>query len=125
MKKLILVLTIALTLGTCALLHAAGIEVPEGDPFQGILSLIQNYSGVTNGFVAAAIAVIVQLLRRFLPTGDLKQGLVVSLGVVWGLFELLASGVSTGDALVATLVTAGGAVAIYEFVIKRLFKKEG
>ena len=125
MKNLLLVLTLGLVLGTCAVLRAAGLEVPPGDPLQSLLALIMNWKASTPIVIGIGlISVIVQSLKAFLPSSAVRKAVVVALGVAYALLQAVIGGIGWMEAAVMILLTSGGAVALYEWVIKPLLGKK-
>ncbi len=124
MKKLIVLLSVGLGLGTCALLRAEGLDVPVVEPLGALLALITSFSAMSPIAIASAVIVIlVQLMNKFLTTSVAKKGAVVALGVVYALVQKVMGGMGWLDAAALVMLTSGGAVAIYEFVIKPLLPK--
>ncbi len=120
MKRLILS---ALLLPTLA--FSEGIIPPEVDPLATILALFQNWAAMSPLVLGSTlIALTVQLLKMFVGDFEYKRIVIAGLGVVYGVITALLGGYSVFDALVAALITSGGAVAMYE-AIKPLLPKVG
>ena len=120
--KLFALFSIMLITAVC---FAVELEVPEGDPLAKLLELITNWKTLTPiGIGSGAIVVVVQLLRKFLPTSNIRRALVVVLGVACAVFQGLLNGMGALDMIVMVLLTSGGAVLIYEAAIKPFLKKE-
>jgi len=117
---------VTLVVFSSVVLIAAGIEAPEGDPLASLLALITNWKASTPVVLGSAVvAFVVQAARKFLPSGAVRKGLVVVGGVVWAVFQsMINDGMGWLDGAIMVLLTMGGAVAIYEWVIKPLTKKE-
>lgn len=114
--KAFAVLTIMLV---ATVLLAEGIDVPEGDPLQALLGLITSWSAMSPIMIGSAIVtIVVQSVRKFLPSSKARKAVVVLGGVVWAVLQALINGLGLVEALVMVLLTMGGAVAIYEWVIK-------
>lgn len=122
MKKFLIFVPMLLV---TALVWAADLEVPEGDPTQSLLALILSWKSLGGvGIASGLISVVVQSLRKFLPSSGVKKAVVVTLGVVYAVLQMVLGGGGIMDALVTVLLTSGGAVAIYEWAIKPLFPKQ-
>lgn len=120
--------TYLLVLGALVLtsvVWAVDLEVPEGDPLATLLHLFMNIKAMAPLSIAMGLIVgVVQSLKKFLPSSAAKKGAVVFLGVVHAVLQAIFGGLSVADAVVLVLLTSGGAVAIYEWVVKPLLKKE-
>ena len=119
--KLFALFSIMLITAVC---FAVELEVPEGDPLAKLLELITNWKTLTPIAIGSGAVVVVQLLRKFLPTSNIRRALVVVLGVAWAVFQGLLNGMGALDMIVMVLLTSGGAVLIYEAAIKPFLKKE-
>lgn len=99
------------------------IQTPDGQPTQSILELVLNWKTLTPFAIGAAIIVIaVQVLKHYVPEFEYKRLAVTVLGIAYGTILALQQGLSIGAALVASLLTSGGAVALYE-ALKPAIKK--
>ena len=108
-----------------AICFAADLEVPEGDPLAALLDLITNWKALSPiGLGSGIIVVVVQSLRKFLPSSNIRRAIVVVLGVVWAVLQGLLNGMGALDMIVMVLLTSGGAVLIYEAAIKPFLKKD-
>jgi hypothetical protein len=98
-------------------LTAFATDVPDADLFGEILKLL-NLKNL--GVVGAGLSIIViamQVLKKFLGDFPYKRVVVVVLGVAYGVFQSLAGGLGVVEALVAVLVSAGGAMKIYDAIV--------
>jgi len=116
-------LSFGLVLGVSMIARAAGLEVPEGDPLAALLNLVLNFKAMGPVAIGSlATTIIVQSLRKFLPSSIARKGAVVGLGVLYAVLQSIIGGLGILDALVLVLLTSGGAVALYEWVIKPIIK---
>lgn len=95
------------------------LTVPEGDPLAALLNLILNFKAMSPLVIGSAVVtILVQSLKKFLPSGNVVRAVVTGLSVIWAVLQSLIGGLSILDASVMVFLTMGGAVAIYEFAIK-------
>jgi hypothetical protein len=99
------------------------IVTPDGDPLQSLLALFMNWKAMGPLAIGSAfIVAAVQALKKLFPEFPYKRGIVTVLGVAYGVLTAVTQGMGLGAALIAALLTSGGAVAIYE-ALKPLFSK--
>lgn len=97
------------------------LTVPEGDPLAGFIQLFLNFKTLSPLAIGSSIVIIiVQALKKFMPTTNLTRGLAVGLSVAYGIFQAMISGLGFMQALVLVMFTLGGATLVYEYVIKPL-----
>lgn len=117
MKKLSLFLMVV------PVLAFADLVIPDGDPFALLLNLFMNYKAMAPLAIGASLVVIVvQLLKKSIGDFPYKLAVVAVLSVVYSVLMSLAGGVSLVQALVAALITGGGAIAIYEAIVNPVSK---
>jgi hypothetical protein len=119
MKKLFAFLLLLITSLTLFALSALADlpSVPDGDPLSLALNLAMNFK--TMGPLALGIAgvtIVMQVLKKFVGDFKYKRVVVAGLSVGYAVLLSVTSGLSWLQALIAALVTGGGAVAIYEAI---------
>jgi len=105
--------------------------VPLQTVFEAIATLVKNWKGMSGiGIAAAILTLLVQILKTELLGGllakaspFLKRLLITVLGQFAGIVIAVNGGLGWIEAVVAGLLTSGGAVAIYE-AIKPFFSKK-
>ena len=96
---------------------AEGIVPPDGDPLATLLQMLMNWQALSPLAIGASVIVIVmQVMKKYVGDFNFKRLLVTLLGVVWGVVTARMNGLGLLEALVAALITSGGAVALYEAV---------
>lgn len=106
------------------------VEVPEVDPAKAIVELVTNWKTMSPVAIGSMIILIlVQILKsslfgQFFKHLEWKRLLITILGVIYGILYLVSTGTSWLSAAVIGLISAGGAVAIYEAVKPLLEKKK-
>jgi hypothetical protein len=101
---------------------AAGIIVPEVNPFETLAELISNWgsmSGLAKGMVF--VLVTVQIVKQASDFQH-KRLVVLLASIMYGIGQLVMAGQSVSASIIAVLVSGGGAMALYEF-IKPALKK--
>lgn len=96
-----------------------------------IIEIVKNWESLgTLGIMIAIINVLIMLLKSKYCKGWfdeqsqlVKRALIVILGQVVAILAMVLSGSSWIPAILAGLVSSGGAIAIYE-VVKPFFKKQ-
>jgi hypothetical protein len=125
MKKYLGVSALVLLCFTSLVLWAEGLEVPEGDPLAAALALWTQWKTATPIAIGSLIITfVVQALKKFLPSSGVTRVVVVLGGVAYTILQKIMTGMGWAEALVLVLLTMGGAVLIYEMVIKPLFPKK-
>lgn len=107
------------------------VVVPMKSVFESISDLVKNFKGLTSiGVFSAILVIIIQFLKtdvagNFLKklTPTMKRIIITVLGQVSGILIAVVGGMGWVDAIIAGLLTSGGAIAIFE-VFKPLFEKK-
>lgn len=105
--------------------------VPMESVFDSIAELVKNYKGLKGiGLAAAIISIVFQLLKTALFGGlmdkagpFLRRAVLTGMGLITAIVMAVAGGMSWIEALIAGLLSSGGAVALYE-ALKPFFKKK-
>jgi hypothetical protein len=114
-----------LVLFVSLIVFAEALEVPEGDPLASALALWTQWKTATPIAIGSLIITfVVQALKEFLPSSGVTRVVVVLGGVGYTILQKIMTGMGWAEALVMVLLTMGGAVLIYEMVIKPLFPKK-
>jgi len=127
-KNLLVVSIIAFLFAVVSsILHAEGFEVPQVDPFAALMDLITQWSALSPVLIGSSIiTILVQLSKQFIK-GDnpaFKKGLILGLGILYAIFQSVSGGLGWLPSLGLVLLTSGGAVAIYEWIVKPLLPKK-
>ena len=89
--------------------------VPEMDPLQAGLALFASFKTAGPlGIGMASIVFIMGILKKVFGDFKLKRLVVTVLACAYGVLLSVTNGLSVWSALLAVLVTGGGAIAIYE-----------
>ena len=132
MKKIYLMLTLALTFLYSAIALAQEVVQPGLDELGGsLIELAKNWKTLgTLGILIAILNLLIMLLKSKYCKGWfgkqsalIKRTLIVILGQAVAILALVSGGASWVAAILAGLVTSGGAITVYE-VLKPLFNKK-
>lgn len=131
MRKLFYVFFTLLCLMLICPLFASETQDPIITIFNSLVELIRNPKGLgVLGCISLSITIIISitkldfmgnLFQKLNPY--IQRALVVVLGQISGILIAVIGGVVWYEAIIAGLLSSGGAIAIYE-VIKPFFKKK-
>lgn len=87
--------------------------VPEVDLFAKLSELLMSWSSLGSLSKGVLIILILTQIIKQMTDFEYKRLLVVILSVIYGVFQLMIGDTSFGSAVVITLISGGGAVALY------------
>jgi hypothetical protein len=115
-----LMLVVALALMT-GMAFAQGIEVPPINVLEELGKLVLNWNTLPDLMKGSVIVMILVQVVKQAKDFKYKRFLVVALSVLYGVGQMVLGGESLSAAIVAVLVSGGGAIALYE-ALKPLLK---